>query len=61
MDDENNKGPYTSFEFPRSLAKKRDEDNKINKLSYFFAFLIWIPLIVTIVKFWWDFLTWLFV
>lgn len=61
MDDDKRGESYTSFDFPKTWAKKRDEDNKINKLSYFFAFFIWTPLIVTILKFWWDFFTWLFI
>ena len=61
MDDDKGGGSYTSFDLPKTWAKKRDEDSKINKLSYFFAFFIWTPLIVTIFKFWWDFFTWLFI
>tara|TARA_Y100000816_G_scaffold87888_1_gene60543 strand:+ start:375 stop:521 length:147 start_codon:yes stop_codon:yes gene_type:complete len=30
-----------------------------NAFTYFLAFGFWLPLIVTVFRFWWDFFSWL--
>jgi hypothetical protein len=45
---------------PKSWIKRNEENKKVNKMAYFFSFLIWIPIVVTVCKFWWDFGLWLF-
>lgn len=41
------------FEF----GKKKET----SPVAYFLAFAFWMPLVVTAVRFWWDFFNWLFV
>jgi hypothetical protein len=41
------------FEF----GKKKE----VSSFAYFLAFAFWMPLVVTAVRFWWDFFNWLFV
>tara|TARA_B100000242_G_scaffold191706_1_gene138073 strand:- start:7512 stop:7703 length:192 start_codon:yes stop_codon:yes gene_type:complete len=62
MDDDNTTSRPFDFSkaMPRSWTKKEEENKKVNKMAYFFSFLIWIPIIVTVCKFWWDFGLWLF-
>jgi len=61
MDDKNKGNGMGDFDLPRSWMKKKEEDSKVRGISYFFAFILWIPILVTVVKFWWDFFSWLFV
>lgn len=49
------------FDLPRSWMKKKEEDERTSGLAYFMAFVVWTPLAVTIIKFWWDFFSWLFI
>ena len=58
--DDKNKGNGIG-DFPRSWMKKQEEDNRYKGVFYFFAFIFWIPIIVMVCKFWWDFFSWLFV
>tara|TARA_Y100000816_G_scaffold214929_1_gene160134 strand:- start:15 stop:206 length:192 start_codon:yes stop_codon:yes gene_type:complete len=62
MDEEKDSGGPFDFSktMPRSWMKKEEEDKQTAKMSYFFYFLIWIPVMVTVFKFWWDFGLWLF-
>jgi len=39
------------FEF----GKKKE----VSPFVYFMAFAFWLPLIVTVCRFWWDFFSWL--
>lgn len=41
------------FEF----GKKKET----SPFAYFLAFTFWMPLVVTAIRFWWDFFNWLFI
>lgn len=56
--DEKNKGTGIG-EFPRSWMNKKEENSQPKGIYYFLAFVIWIPIAVTVVRFWWDFFNWL--